>query len=336
MIFNVGDHEVAIDGLLAKKLDLMCDRVTKQHPALDAFIENTGDEGQGKTNVSITEVAYVKMKTGRSIHLFFKTSSALRYMQAHENALVILDEPAFETLSSDALTRQSKDFLRLTSTMRKMRHFLIINFTKFWKFPEFLVVDRALGMVYLYSKDDGRMGCFRYIKKRDLEKLWNDFKKLGLRNYGKYTSFKGHFAYTMEKIFETLDITVEDIPHATFADYNREKDKAIASIGEVKSKKESKMEAELRHLKFLIANIQKEEPMNDTKLSKHFKIQPRTLREWRNLEERSKNDDENSEIGELEGTGAVFKGSGGGSYINNTPKEDEIDSAGQDEDEGNL
>jgi hypothetical protein len=283
MMFKVGDYNVSIETRLAQKLDIMCDRVTKQHPALDAFIENSGSEGSGKSNVSIIEAAYIKMRTGRPIHLFFKTSSALKYMQTHANALVILDEPAFETLSSDALTRQSKDFLRLTSTMRKFRHFFLINLTKFWKFPEFLVVDRALGMVHLYEKASGEMGRFLYIRKKNLEKLWNDYKKMGIRNYGKYKSFGGQFSYMMEKIFKTLDITVEDIPHATYEDYNREKDKAIASIGEVKSKKELKSEKELRELKEKIAKLRgipQFADMNDTKIAKLFGVTARTIQKW--------------------------------------------------------
>jgi len=234
------------------------------------------------TNTSLVEAAIVKNLTGRKINLFFSTESARKFMQTHTNQLVILDEPSLDALASDANTGNVKNLLRLTSTMRKFRNFLIINFAKFWKFPEFLVVDRALGMVHLYSRHGTDPGRFLYIRKKNLEQLWNDYKKSGKRNYAKLKSFGGRMPFVMDKEFNKLDIRVEDIEHATLDDYNREKDKAIAGIGVKKSKKELKLERELRELKYKVTNLTKV-GVNVNKIAQALGVHSRKVYEWRKI-----------------------------------------------------
>lgn len=275
---------IAYEEKLIKKLDVMCDRVTKKHPSLDACLENSGYEGEGKTNASLVEAAYIKKKTGRNINLFFLTSSCLKFAQSTEEQLIILDEPVFESLSTDHASRLSKDFLRLTSTMRKKRHFFIINFAKFWKFPDFLVVDRALGMVHLYSRNGTDPGRFFYIRKKNLESLWNAYKKSGKRLYGKLKSFGGRFPYIMDDMFDKLDITVEGKPHATLNDYQNLKDKAIAAIGNdelKKSKKEIESDRKLNEMRAKFALIVKEFDLPQEKVANLMGISSARIREWR-------------------------------------------------------
>jgi len=282
--FQVGTNDIVIEDRLADKLGLMCDRVTKEHPALDACLENSGGEGEGKTNASIIEAAYIKHKIKRPIALFFKTSSCIKYMQSHSNSIVILDEPSFESLSMDAISQIGKDFLRLTSTMRVKRHFFIINFAKFWKFPEFLVVDRALGMVHMHTRHGTALGRFLYIRKKNLERLWNDYKRFGRRNFGKLKSFGGGFGYMMEKIFADLDIQVENTPHATFKDYMLEKDRAIGTIGDKKSKKDNKAIKEMKFLKFKISNMYKNSKTifkNHATLAQYLGYSTKSIEKWR-------------------------------------------------------
>ena len=128
----------AFEKRLYKKIQLMCERITKH--TKDAFLINEGYEGDGKTNSSLVEsvVAYSLLKKKfkkTSIHLFFKTSSCIDFAKKEDHKIIILDEPSFESLSSDAVSRLNKDFLRLISTMRKKGHYFILNCTKFWKFP---------------------------------------------------------------------------------------------------------------------------------------------------------------------------------------------------------
>lgn len=312
MQFTIEGIEVTIENRLAKKLDIMCDRVMKKHPALDSCIENSGFEGEGKTNVSIIEAAYIKWKTGRPINLFMLTSSAAKFMQNSEEGLVILDEPSFETLSSDANSSRVKDLLRLTSTMRVMRHFLIINFAKFWKFPEFLVVDRSLGMVHLDSKGGREPGRFIYIRKKHLERLWNDYKRHGIRTYNKYRSFGGQFSYKMEELFDKLDITVEGKPHSTFQDYQDAKMKAISDIGS----KERKKDHNLFKLLALRKKIGMAEPsrfgLTKEKFAMLIGTDSKTIRSWSNIDLKNPKDDDLSP-NTLENQ--PFRASGGGDLL---------------------
>ena len=282
MNLKVGETEFNVDDSLTKKLDLMCDRVIKPNPKLDAFLANSGYEGEGKTNASIIEAAYVKSKTNRPISLFFKTSTCLSFAQITEQQIIILDEPSFDLLSTDHSTQNAKDFLRLVSTMRKKRHFVILNFAKFWKFPEWLIVDRCLGMVHLYSKQGTDLGKFYYIRKKNLEELWNAYHKNHKRLYGKLKSFRGRLPYTMEDIFKDLDINVEGIPHASFDDYEREKDRAIASIGN-KTKKEDKNLIKLRELQYRLTQIVKMKGLNMEEVAKMAGIDQRNMYRWAKL-----------------------------------------------------
>ena len=270
-----------VETKLAQMLDLMADRVMKKHPTLDAVLQNSGAEGEGKTNASLVEAAYFQMKTGRPISLFFKTSSCLKFAQSTKEQIIILDEPSFETLSTDFQTAAFKDFLRLTSTMRVKRHILIINFAKFWKFPDFLVVDRALCMIHLYSKQGQDPGRFLYIKKKNLEPLWNAYKKSGKRLYGKLKTFGGKFPYIMDKMWDKLDIRVEDHEHTALKDYDDVKERAISTIGVKKSKRQINDDMKLLSLRKAISNIK---CVSREKLAAELGINSARLREWAHID----------------------------------------------------
>lgn len=282
---KINGIEFAFEKRLYKKLQIMCDRIIKKHPTLDACLANDGYEGDGKTNSSLVEAIIAQaMIKDTSIHLFFKTSSCIDFAKKTERKIIILDEPSFESLSTDSTTKLNKDFLRLTSTMRKKRHFFIINFAKFWKFPEFLIVDRALGMVHMDSRHGKDPGRFKYIRKRALEKLWNAKKKQNKRIYNKLKSFGGRMPYLMEEIFENFNIQVENTKNATIDDYDKEKDLAIESIGEKKNltKTEIKNNDKIAELKQKVASIWRHKQFNMTQeqLALALEINSRRLREW--------------------------------------------------------
>lgn len=281
MEVDANGFKFKIEDKIAEKLDLYCDRITKPQPALDACLTNSGGEGEGKSGASVVEAVYAYLKTGRPVHLFFKTSTCQAHLQKTEKQIAILDEPALESLSTDAMTTRSRDFLRLTSTMRSKRHFLIVNVTKFWKFPEFLIVDRALGMVHLHSNNGQDMGRFLYIRKKKLEALWNGYKKNGQRLYGKLKSFGGRFPNVMEDLFKYVPISVEGHLNCTFADYQRLKDEAIASIGQEKSKKLSKAEEELRELKNKIGMLKPADLKTYESIALALSIPRLTISTWK-------------------------------------------------------
>ena len=261
----------------------MIARCERDKPALDALLMNEGAEGTGKTNASVLEAGFVRAVTGREIHLFFRLKEMMDFAQKTEGKIIIWDEPALDSLSSDAMTTLNKDMTRLFMAIRKKRHFFIVNFTKFWKFPEYVTNERALGMFRCYSLKEIENGRFLYIKKGNLERLRQDYDKNKKKNYRKYASFHGCFPEIMDDYFDSMDIFINNKPHCTLKDYGNEKDKAIEQIGHKEtqfSKKELVLWKKLNGLKKRICRVSS---LTKQKLASEMGFSPTRLMEWSNI-----------------------------------------------------
>lgn len=282
---KINGIDFAFEKRLFKKIFLMCERILKYNK--DAVLVNEGYEGDGKTNSSLVEsiIAHSLIKekfSSSSIHLFFKTSDCIEFAKVNKHKIIILDEPSFESLSTDSLNTLNKDFLRLVSTMRIKGHFFILNFTKFWKFPEFLIVDRALGMVRMETKNNKNPGKFLYIRQKNLEKLWNDKKKKNRRSYRKYYSFGGRMPFLMPEIFDNCNVTVNKKENATLDDYNEEKENSISTIG-VKNTKQNIIQTKLEDLCFKVSQLPKRFNITQDEFARALGVNSRRLREWKNF-----------------------------------------------------
>jgi len=269
---------------LFKKVEVMVERCTNEMRKRDAVLINEGAEGDGKSNASILEAGFIKSLTGRDIHLFFRLKEMMEFAQSTEGKIIIWDEPALDSLSSDAITSLNKDMTRLFMAIRKKRHFFLINYTKFWKFPEYIVVERALGMFRVYSVKEVQMGRFLYIKKSNLERLWNDHAKSKQKNYRKYSTFHGTFPEVMYDYFDSMDITINNKPHCTIKDYDDAKDEAIKAIGTKEggmSKKELTLWKELNGVKYRVGHVTGE---IQEKFAQSLRINRGTLREWSKID----------------------------------------------------
>jgi len=78
MVIFIQDNKIVIDckeypieKKLCQKLDLMVERVTQDTPKQDNLLINEGGEGEGKSNSSVVEALWFKLKTGREVRLFF-------------------------------------------------------------------------------------------------------------------------------------------------------------------------------------------------------------------------------------------------------------------------
>jgi DNA-binding transcriptional regulator YiaG len=278
----IGKKGYAIEKKLQKKLDRIVRGITQKNPKEDAILINEGKEGKGKTNTSIVEGAYVKAKTGKDIHLFFNLEPMMEFGKRTKEKIIIWDEPSLDSLSTDQIKRLNKDMQRFFMTVRKKRHFFIINYTKFWKFPEYMVVDRSIGMVKM---NEYKMGRFLYIRKVRLEFLWNQYKRKKKRDYKKASSFGGVIPNIFEKHFKEIGINVNNIKDADYDTYEIEKDKAIESIGkEKKSKKEILWEKKLKHLRKKVSEIPKRFKIRQVDLASFLKVNSGRLREWKAIE----------------------------------------------------
>ena len=284
MTIKIVENNIVVDGenfpienQLIKKLDRVVRGITQKSPKEDAVLINEGKEGKGKTNSSIVESGYVSLKTKRPIHLFFRLENLIEFAQSTKNKIIIWDEPSLDSLSTEQVSKLNRNMLRLFMTVRKKRHFFIINYTKFWKFPEYIVVDRSNGMVHM--RED-KIGRFLYIRKKKLEFLWNDYRTKHKRSYRKSMAFGGRMPLIMEKHFDKLNIYVNDIPNASYKDYEKSKDEAILSIGKVAAKND-KNRIKLDELRRKIANV---DGIGKEILAQQLGINSKRLREWRNIE----------------------------------------------------
>ncbi len=273
----IDKEEFVIEKQFVKKLDRVVRGITQQNPKEDAVFINEGKEGKGKTNTSIVEAVYVKIKTKREIHLFFRLKRLIEFAQSTKNKIIIWDEPSLDSLSTEQVSKLNRDMLRLFMTIRKKRHFFIINYTKFWKFPEYMVVDRSNGMIHMREDQIGR---FIYIRKRKLELLWNDYRMKHKRSYHKVMSFGGRMPLILEKIFDKLEIYVNDIKNATYKDYEKCKDEAIKSIGKKEELKQDKNKTKLDELRRKISHAK---GITQLDLAQQLGISSSRLREWKKI-----------------------------------------------------
>lgn len=227
---KVTDLDYALENLLIKKLDIMAERCTSKKNKKDAVLIVEGSEGEGKTNSSEAIAYYIKHKTGKDVHMFFRLKPLIELAQSTEGKIIIWDEPALDSLSTDWWKETNKDLIRLLMTCRKKRHFFIFNFVKFYKFSEYVVVDRAIGLIHMYSRRSVIPGRFAYIMNKDLENLFVDYRSKKRRNYAKYRAFGGNFPLVEDRL-HLMGFTIEGVENASLEDYEALKDKAIASIG---------------------------------------------------------------------------------------------------------
>lgn len=270
---------VTLEDKYQKKLDLIHERVESKSPVLDALLLVHGSEGSGKSETSFLTAGYFKLLSNRSIHAFFRLEPLIDFAKRTKKQIIIWDEPVLDGLSIDHFKEINKNLMRLLMTCRKKQHILIFNIAKFWKFSEYLVVDRATAFIHMYQRPHEH-GRFFYIRRKNLEKLWNDFTRKRERNFKKYKSMYGRMPLLSDEAFAKLDITVNGMPHCTREMYDLEKDKAILGIGE---KKDNKYLVALKSLQLRIASLRPTEKnpiVSRAQLAKLLLITPRSLERW--------------------------------------------------------
>lgn len=269
---KVTDLEFSMDTLLKKKIDLMIKRCTQPNPKRDAVLLIEGGEGEGKTNLSFQIAYYFAYNTGREFsnkNVFFKAEDLLEFARATENQIIVYDEPSLDMMSNEWWKKEQLNIIKLLMTARKKRHFFIFNITKFYKFNEYIVVDRGLGMIHVYSRKEIEPGRFVYIKKKSIEILYNTYKSSKKRMYKKFTSFRGTFPDFVEGIIDDNK-------------YEKAKDAAIMSIGHDDKKKEV---SELKLFKKKVGMIRA--PIKSRKeLAEKLNITPETLSRWAKIEDK--------------------------------------------------
>lgn len=273
-----------LNEFLISKLDLMIDRVKKPQPKLDCFLLIEGKEGEGKTTLSIACGYYISEKTGRSFNhtnVFADVEKLIKFAQETEEQIIIWDEPALHALSGDHASKTLKDLTRFLMMARKKRHFIIINVTYFNKFNDYLIWQRPVGMIHVYAKDN-IPGYYIYIKQKNLEGLWQDWRKYRQRNYGKWAvpGVRGTFPDVLNPDYEFNVLGDFDINY-----YEKQKDDAIRRISSNDKKKSGEDSFELKKFKLQVKNaiLQMKKPTID-EFAKKIGISKRTIYRWEDFE----------------------------------------------------
>lgn len=266
----VTDKKYHLETKLVEKLELMIGRMGERQKK-DNLLLVEGSEGDGKTNASIAIAYYVSQRTGRKFteeNIYFDVEKMVNVAKNSEKQILIWDEPALSGLTVEWWKKAQINLVKLLMIARKKRHFFIFNFTKFFKFNEYIVLDRAIGMVHVYSRytktGSIEQGRFAYFKKSSLEQLYYYWRSTKRRAYKKYKDFNGHFPWVLPNLIN------ED-------KYEDMKDEAILTMGNTEK---SKSQLKLLAFQYLLATFPN---IIDGIKAKHFGVSRPLLTLWREI-----------------------------------------------------
>ncbi len=260
----VTKQEYFMEKALVGKLDLMCDRCTGNN-RMDNVVIVDGDEGYGKTTLSIECANYVAEQTNRQFnlsHIFFDIEELINFAKSTKEQIIIWDEAALAGLAQDWQKKAQKKLIRLLMIARKKRHFFFINIPKFHKLNEYLALDRSIALIHVYARHEKHLGRFVYYNKGGKEILYMEWKKRKRRNYKRYYALHGSFPNALAKIID------ED-------GYDKKKDDAILNFD-----KEDGMDSNKQALIKLKYLVYKFEGITQKEKSEQFKIAPATISYW--------------------------------------------------------
>lgn len=259
-----------MDKMLISILDLMIDRMTGKRK-MDNLIIIDGDEGYGKSTFSAQIGNYVAEKTGRDFsvkNFFFDINKMTDFATNNNEQVIIWDEAALAGLASEWYRKEQIKLIKLLMVCRKKRHFWIFNIPKFFKMNEYVVIDRAIGLVHVYARNEKELGRFVYYRKRRKSLLYDKWKKSHIRAYSKYTSFRGSFTSKFDGIIDEKT-------------YDKMKDEAILSINKEKDKeKEDRFKKKEWALKRKMVNFAKKKGLKGKEAYEGFEINKRSWYDW--------------------------------------------------------
>ncbi len=265
----VTDKEYSIDKVLVHKFNLMIKRMEGTD---DNVVLVDGDEGQGKTEFTVGMCYYVSHETGRKYsvdNIFFDLDEGIEFAANSEEKIIHFDEGALGLLSTQWWNKNQQKFLQLVMMARKKKHFIVICIPKFYKLNQYLVEERTIALIHVYSRKNLQKGRFFYYTKDAKEKLYNDWRRKKIKTYKKNQKFRGSFVKVMEKVF-----TPEQVE-----EYEKKKDKAIQSIAQPENKKKELTERDIRVQ--LLKELRKHLPEITLKQwSKPFGVAERTLNRY--------------------------------------------------------
>lgn len=214
---KVTDKDYYMDEKLLAKLDLMCKRCSGNYN-FDNWIIVDGNEGYGKSNLSLACAYYQAWKLKREFKYFFNLSNMLDYAKRTEEKVIVWDEGALGGLAQEHWNKTQRLLLKFSMVARKKRHIYWINVPKFYRLNEYLAVDRSIALIHVYSPDELQLGQYAYFNIKGKERLYFDLKRKKLKTYKNHYSFLGRFRKVMGLVVDEKE-------------YDQKKEEAINSMG---------------------------------------------------------------------------------------------------------
>ena len=230
------DKQYYMDEKYVGKLDLM---VKRMQGTDDNILLIDGDEGQGKTELTMCTCYYIAYKTGRKYninHIFFDLDEGIKFAAETKDQIIHFDEGALGLLTTQWWNKNQQKFLQLVMIARKKRHFMAICIPKFYKLNQYIVEERSIGLVHVYSHKNIKKGRFCYYTKDAKEKLYQDWKRKKVKTYRKHYKLRGTFVQASKRVF-----TEEERDH-----YEAKKDQAILSLTSPETKNKALTEKEMK------------------------------------------------------------------------------------------
>ena len=265
----VTDKQFYMDPALKGKMDLCIDRCTKHK--MDNLLIIDGDEGYGKSTLAVELAYYIAHQTKRPFtvdNVFFDIEKLIEFAKSTHDQIIVWDEAALGGLSTEWANKNQVELVKLLMVARKKRHFWIFNIPKFFKLNEYILVDRAIGLVHVYARKELEIGRFCYFKKKSKEQLFYDRLRTRQRFYNKHHDFHGTFPNKLKELIDEEE-------------YEKKKDEAIMSIGKDKEK-ENPYKTKLLILQAKIPKL----PLTQKELCLGLGVSKKSIYNWTKIPEK--------------------------------------------------
>lgn len=268
---KVTDKQYYLNEQLNEKVLLMIERLNKIRDML-LFID--GYEGYGKTTLSVEICYYVAELTKRSFNvdnIFFNVDKMIDFASKTEKQIILWDEAILGGLATEWRSQSQLKLRKLLGVARKKSHFFVFNIPRFYQLAQ-PIIDRAIGLVHVFSPDEIKMGYFCYYNKSSLMNMYNAWRSTKRIYYNKFYNFRGRF---YDSMYNKQLINIQA--------YEDKKDEAIMSINDDSKKEPNRIEKRAIELKWRFANSH--EIDNETK-ARIANTTIRSIQKWRNLDQK--------------------------------------------------
>ncbi len=270
----VTDKQYHMEPKLIKKFDLMIDRCTGNNK-FDNVIIVDGDEGYGKTNLSVAGAYYMSWKTKRPFsvaNIFFDPEKFIEFAGKTKEQIIVFDEAALIALASDWQNKMQKKMVKFLMAARKKKHIYFFNVPKFFRLNEYLVIDRAIALIHVYARREKELGRFVYFTKKKKNELYYEVKRSKRRNYKGFYNFHGTFPESLSKLID------ED-------KYEAMKDQVIANLS-IDEKPLGKLDVFNMKLKYNLSTLPDKLGITKKELANKLSIRRQNFNEWASYKER--------------------------------------------------